>query len=331
MKFASCAVAMVTLAVAAASVVVVHGVLAQSPTSSPTPRLEPNSSLAPPSVIEQRRIRYESSIDANGQPQTRAVWEIAPVTVSQPADAETAELAAAEVQAAKEAQELVQELQAADSEGTKTELKAKLRAALARQFEAQQKQRTREISSIEERLSKLKETLQKRDAAKDKIVDRRLDQLTGVRDELAWEETQGVLPPGNNRSPNYSLNGYPPSVAPLPMGVPGISGPRGRNTSTAPSNPTTGTPMLQYPVPSPTAPTLNTPAPLAPPVPPAPATRVFPTTPGTFGTAPAPVAPPAPPAPAAAPALPATTAAPVAPAAPTPPRVPPTPVLPKGT
>jgi hypothetical protein len=46
-----------------------------------------------------------------------------------------------------------------------------------------------EIGKIEERLGKLKDTMKKREAAKETIIGRRFDELTGVTDELGWEET----------------------------------------------------------------------------------------------------------------------------------------------
>jgi hypothetical protein len=328
MKLARCAVAMVALA-AAVGFVIAHGVMAQSPAPTTQPKRPSvtfpsgNFSLTPSTTTEKVPVvREERWMDANGQRHVRPVYDYVPGVNPQPADPEAEALQAAEIEAAKEAQELVQKLQAdresGESQGIQTELKAKLRAALAKQFEAQQKQRTREIGSIEERLNKLKETLQKRDAAKDKIVDRRLDQLTGVRDELAWEETPGLQPSGNNRFPN-SPSPYPPGLSPQPMGVPRTIVPRAGNTG-----PTTTFPMMpggSFPVPPPTAPTLTTPVPAAPPVPPAPPARVIPSS-GVPGTTPAPpVAPPAPPAPAATPELPAAASPPVPPT----PRVPPTP------
>jgi hypothetical protein len=103
-------------------------------------------------------------------------------------DPEAAKLYAAEEAAAKEAQELVAKLRKAE-EKEKAALTTDLMAALNKQFEAQQKRRALEVSKIEERLTKLKDTMKKRETAKDTIVGRRLDELTGVTDELGWEET----------------------------------------------------------------------------------------------------------------------------------------------
>jgi hypothetical protein len=234
---------------------------------------------------------------------------------------ELAQLQTEEVQAASEAQSLAAQVAKA-SEPHREELKGKLRESLARQFDAQQKRRSQEIEGIEDRLAKLKETLQKRGAAKEAIIGRRLDQLTGVKDELAWEETGPALEPryGTIIAPAYpgaSPFAIPPNVPRAVTPVPGW----------APGNP--------VPIP-----TLNPPsATEAPPSLHPAASGVFgtatpppPPTGSGFGTvvpqaAPAPSAPPAAPAPAPSPAAASGTApaASPAPAAPEPPRLPPAP------
>jgi hypothetical protein len=139
---------------------------------------------------------------------------------------EIQKLHAEELEAANEAKSLSEKITKAESDSQREELKAALRAALVRQFDAQQKRRTEEIASIEERLSKLKETLQKRNASKDAIVGRRLDQMMGVRDELAWEETlgepyAGPRHPAANQfwAPGTYTPQYPPSVYPSPVPI----------------------------------------------------------------------------------------------------------------
>ena len=104
------------------------------------------------------------------------------------ADPEVAKLHQAEVEAAREAAALAGQFNTASSD-LRDEIRGQLREALARQFDAQQERRSQEIDGIEQRLAALKDTLQKRNEARDAIVDRRLNQLTGVQDELGWEET----------------------------------------------------------------------------------------------------------------------------------------------
>jgi hypothetical protein len=72
------------------------------------------------------------------------------------------------------------------------DVEANLRGALQQIFDLQQKRRTTEITKIEERLNKLKETMKKREEAKESIISRRFEVLTGGVDELGWEETGGA-------------------------------------------------------------------------------------------------------------------------------------------
>jgi len=211
-------------------------------------------------------------------------------------DAESQKLMAQEQSAAQEARALSAEAQQAGSDGEKADAKKKLREKLVQIFDLQQQRRTREIAKIEERLGKLKETLKKRDSAKDSIVDRRLEAITGGVDELGWEEsfptsaTPYGYPPGPQRVPMV------PRAKPDSSGDP-LASPRPERV------PTTGDPYAPpatAPVP-PSAEPRFVPPPVAPragaspiPVPPAPTELPASATPPV---APAPVALPVPAAP----------------------------------
>jgi hypothetical protein len=130
-------------------------------------------------------------------------------------DPETAKLYAAEEEAAKEAHGLSAKLKSITDEKEKGDATKALRDALTKQFEAQQKRRAHEISKIEERLGKLKDTMKKRESAKETIVGRRVDELTGVTDDLGWEET-GVPARVRVVEPNYG----PPGTSPVPVSPP---------------------------------------------------------------------------------------------------------------
>jgi hypothetical protein len=135
-----------------------------------------------------------------------------------------AKLFAAEEEAAKEAQTIVAKLRTITDDKGDVEDTKKLRDALARQFDAQQQRRALEIGKIEERLGKLKDTMKRRDAAKDTIIGRRVDELKGVTDDLGWEET---IAPNRNRLgddpysiPRYSIPNTVPAPGP-PSAFPG--------------------------------------------------------------------------------------------------------------
>jgi hypothetical protein len=297
--------AAIVLLAAAATLIFLQTLMAQVSAGSLGPSTPQPNSFG--------RTATVADMDASGKIQYRTQNVLDPAfPIVQPADPELAALQAVEVEAAKEAQNWLQKLQTEESEGKRAELKTELRTALAKQFEAQQKQRTREIGSIEERLNKLKETLKKRDAAKDTIVDRRLDQLMGVTDELAWEETQGV-PSGLPRAQNYSAPKYAPGTAPQ---TPLPKGPK------VPPPPTKMSPPLTV------QPNASNQFPSLPALPLPPVTSLIPST--LPGATPRPVVPSAPPAPPALPVPAAPAAAPAPPAAlePAAPAAPPAPPAP---
>jgi hypothetical protein len=104
-------------------------------------------------------------------------------------DPETLQLITEEQAADQEAKSLAVQYPQAGTEEKSAEVKKKLREKLVAIFAMQQKRRTAEIASIEERLARLKDVSKKRETNKDAIVDRRLEQLTGGVDELGWEES----------------------------------------------------------------------------------------------------------------------------------------------
>jgi hypothetical protein len=164
-------------------------------------------------------------------------------------DEESKKLLDQEQAAAQEARRMADNLLSIEmSDSQQVEQKKKLRDKLAEVFDLQQQRRNHEIAKIEDRLAKLKETLKKREAVKESIVDRRLETMTGGVDELGWEETfpQG---PGAGRYP---------TLVPDPVPVPGGPGDHGGPT--------------RKPLPPPVAPGPGGP-PGAPPAPTAPSAR----------------------------------------------------------
>jgi hypothetical protein len=126
-----------------------------------------NAQEAAPAAVPARRA---STATAAGAAPSAGVTSVRAATpypsaleyAPQFATPQMQQLHAEEIEAANEAKRLVAVL-SKGSESEQAEAKTKLREALVRQFDAQQKRRTQEIASIEERLGKLKETLQKRD------------------------------------------------------------------------------------------------------------------------------------------------------------------------
>jgi hypothetical protein len=189
-----------------------------------------------------------------------------------PLDAEGQKLLGEEQAAAQEARNLAQQAQQGESETAKADAKKKLREKLVAIFDLQQQRRDGEIKKIEDRLAKLKETLKKRDAAKDSIVDRRLETLTGGVDELGWEDTFGNVP-----NPYGRVNWSTVPAPPLPSPVPGPAAePRYGLPPTAPR--AGAAPAFPVPAPPPAIPQALPPAtaPVPPAAPVAPAPPVDP-------------------------------------------------------
>lgn len=167
-------------------------------------------------------------------------------------DPETAKLLQEELQATQEAQKLWSDFRAAESDGDKEKVKTQLREKLTTIFDLQQKRRAGEVAKIEQRLAKLKATMSKRDAAKQEIVDRRLDVLTGGIDELGWEDTfrgPGAqrfepIPAARYETPSSPIHSPGPAVFP-PSRNPYMPQPTDSPATTLP--PPTNTPATPVP------------------------------------------------------------------------------------
>jgi hypothetical protein len=253
-------------------------------------------------VVEEQVTGYANEL--TGGP--RAVYSQQPWSVPYGGaphvpDEESQNLFQEEQAAAAEARQLTTQFQRATGQG-RTEVKAKLREKLVEVFELQQKRRQREVGQIEERLNKLKDTMAKRTAAKDSIVDRRLETLTGGIDELGWEETGARGPVGRMWTGEGGLGygggfgGFTPTY-PQPPNVP--AAPRAK---TSPRPPRAVQPP-QPPQPPQQPQAAPAPAPVPGPVPVAPVPPALPVPAAPPSASPAVPAPPA----AAIPTLPRGT------------------------
>jgi hypothetical protein len=124
-----------------------------------------------------------------------------PFSVSGKKDPELDKLVAAEAEAAREVARLVADYKGTEDDGERAKLKAKLSAALTKQFEQQQKRRELELARAEEQLKKLRELMKKRGEEKKTIVDKRLDQVVREAEGLGWSAPPGPGPrpqAGNN-------------------------------------------------------------------------------------------------------------------------------------
>jgi hypothetical protein len=93
---------------------------------------------------------------------------------------------AEEADAAREADQLTQELGRAKNDAERDKLKARLGELLDKQFNLRQARHEREIEALETRVKKLKDLVQKRQENRRDIVSRRLEQILRELDGLGW-------------------------------------------------------------------------------------------------------------------------------------------------
>ena len=121
-------------------------------------------------------------------------------------DEEMQKLMQSENELSHESNELMGKYTSLEDETQRQQLKASLREVLGKQFDAQRQRRELELKRVEERISKLREQLNKRNNARETIVNRRLEQLISEADGLGWGA------PGTGNVP-YGLGG---GIAPGP-------------------------------------------------------------------------------------------------------------------
>lgn len=116
---------------------------------------------------------------------------------------------------------------------------ANLRKALNLQFDADMEQREKELESIRERLTEMTRLLEKRSAAKEQIVELRLQVLAQDADGLGWASAAGRWP-GNAGPGVPHPNLPPPNYGFSPYSTPGT----GFNAPTAPTPPNVSIPNV---------------------------------------------------------------------------------------
>jgi hypothetical protein len=87
---------------------------------------------------------------------------------------------------AKRAEELIHQLEAASTDLQRSEIKAKLSDILTKTFDARQNWHRKEIEALEAKVVKLKDLVNKRQASREEIVTRKLEQLVRDAQGLGW-------------------------------------------------------------------------------------------------------------------------------------------------
>ncbi len=154
------------------------------------------------------------------------------------ADPEASELKQIDQQLEQESRRVVSQLAQSPEDDVKArdDLKQKLREKLDKQFEAQQKLREIEITRIEERVNKLRDVVNKRNAARRTIVDRRQQQLIDEAEGYGWSSAgAGGAPAAMNLFEPLRFPADPNSPQPNPaaLGLPTPGGPRPNSAAPA--------------------------------------------------------------------------------------------------
>ena len=105
---------------------------------------------------------------------------LAPPTSEPTADPALRKLATEEAALRRQADLLIRQLEAAESEALRHDIKGKLGETLSKQFDAGQKRYGLEIEALEAQIKRLKDLVRKRQENRAEIISRRLDQI--VRD-----------------------------------------------------------------------------------------------------------------------------------------------------
>jgi hypothetical protein len=98
----------------------------------------------------------------------------------------------------------------ANKEDAKKEIRKKLTESLAKQFDQHLQHQQKELDDLEKQIASVKDVLKKRQAAKNEIVERRLEQLIREAEGLGWNA------PGSPRLPYGTpmFGGHAPVPAP---------------------------------------------------------------------------------------------------------------------
>jgi hypothetical protein len=103
-----------------------------------------------------------------------------------PADPEMAKLELADATAGKKVAEIVKAYRTASGEEQQVEARLKLKTAVDEHFAVRQQKRALEISRLEARLEKIRQSIAKRDEAQEQIVGRHISKLLGEAGDLEF-------------------------------------------------------------------------------------------------------------------------------------------------
>jgi hypothetical protein len=117
-----------------------------------------------------------------------------PVQMHNGPDPEVGKLQHEEAKFDQEAAGLLREFARTENNDQRDKLKTRLADILAKEFDLQQKRRELELTRLETHMKKLRDMMNKRGAARQTIVEKRLDQLLRDADGLGWNSPSKSAP-----------------------------------------------------------------------------------------------------------------------------------------
>ncbi len=105
---------------------------------------------------------------------------------SAPPDPEIAKLEEADATMGKKVAEIVKEFRAAVGDEQQAKVRFKLKTAVDEHFAVRQEKQALELSRLEAQLETIRQSIAKRDKAREQIVDRHISKLLGEADDLAF-------------------------------------------------------------------------------------------------------------------------------------------------
>jgi hypothetical protein len=103
-----------------------------------------------------------------------------------PGSPQRTQLASQESVLAHEADQLKHNLESAQTDAQRSEIRTKLTENIGKQFDLRQKRHGLEIEALEAQVKKLKELVRKRQEGREEIISRRVDQTLREADGLGW-------------------------------------------------------------------------------------------------------------------------------------------------
>lgn len=91
---------------------------------------------------------------------------------------------------------------------TVKKMRAELRMVIEQSFQLRLQAQEREVAALTQRLAQVKHRLRRRGELRDRIIDRRLNELTGEGDETLWDPAPQTLPRPSRQVPQNGFNPF---------------------------------------------------------------------------------------------------------------------------